>query len=44
MFDLFKKKKTEAFFAPVDGQFVPLAEVWRRLWYSANSIRDLRTD
>lgn len=27
MFDLFKKKKTEAFFAPVDGQFVPLAEV-----------------
>lgn len=27
MFDLFKKKKTEAFFAPVDGQFVPLTEV-----------------
>ncbi|MBO0413439.1 PTS glucose transporter subunit IIA [Enterococcus hulanensis] len=27
MFEKFKKKKTEAFFAPVDGNFVPLNEV-----------------
>lgn len=27
MFEKFKKKKTEAFFAPVDGKFVPLNEV-----------------
>ncbi|EOH77506.1 MULTISPECIES: PTS sugar transporter subunit IIA [Enterococcus] len=27
MFDLFKKKTTDAFFVPVDGQFVPLSEV-----------------
>lgn len=27
MFERFKKKKTEEFFAPVDGTFVPLTEV-----------------
>ena len=27
MFERFKKKKTDAFFAPVDGTFVPLNEV-----------------
>lgn len=27
MFERFKKKKAEAFFAPVDGTFVPLSEV-----------------
>lgn len=27
MFERFKKKKTEEFFAPVDGSFVPLTEV-----------------